>query len=186
MIPYLIRSICHLPDGVLELEQFFFGTLLMLKATIYHFPFSKIGLWTSKASMVAHHFVRVFNVSVWHEWDLTYTHWIHGVGPAVVTAYCNSDISGMRSTLPRRRRRRVSWIIVLLHNTEFPGSILSAQVAYSDIFHGLQQSLLENSWNILKIVCDRFSCTFRNLLLNIIAFRAKQILNLRSWNCVTK
>jgi hypothetical protein len=44
MIPCTIRSTCHLPDGVLDLEEFFFGTLLMLKATIYHFPFSKIGL----------------------------------------------------------------------------------------------------------------------------------------------
>jgi len=32
----------------MELELLFFGTPLMLKATIYHFPFSKIGPWTSK------------------------------------------------------------------------------------------------------------------------------------------
>jgi hypothetical protein len=50
----------------MELELLFFVTLLMLKATIYHFPFSKLN--PEQASTVAHHFVRVFNVSVWHEW----------------------------------------------------------------------------------------------------------------------
>jgi hypothetical protein len=156
MIPYLIRPICHLPDRVPDLEQFFFWTLLMLKATIYHFPFSKIGLWTSKASMVAHHFVRVFNVSVWHEWDLTYTHWIHGVGPTVVTAQCNNDISGMRSISPHRRKRLVNWIIILSRNRKISGYILSLEVSYCDIFHGLHKSLLENAWKFLKIGCDRF------------------------------